>query len=165
MGFQTPMDKRSYLSLAVGLGMSVALFSSVFVLAFVAKLLTRGQLDILSLLGFAGVGWVGGYGARYALRATVRLADEAEERPLALKPRAALEGQIMLLARAAKGVVSAAEVAAATQLSADESHQALRALVKQGTAEIWVTDEGGLVYAFPELLEGFKEGARSPLVD
>ncbi len=49
-----------------------------------------------------------------------------------------------------------------THLTLHESHQALRGLVKQGVAEVWVTDEGGIVYVFPELFAGYKDGASGP---
>lgn len=155
------MDQRSYLSLAAGLGSSVAFLSAVFALAFLAKLLTQGELRALYLLGFTAAAWLGGVTARYAFRALAESEDLAEP-PLVPKPRASVIGQIMLLARSAKGRLSASEVAAATNLSVAESHQVLRGLIKEGVADIWINDAGGLVYVFPELLEDFKETAKSP---
>ena len=160
MGFQTLMDRRSYLSLLAGLGSSVALFSVVFALAF-AKLLTQGEGRILYLLGFAVAACVGSYLARHALRGLMDLRTPPEHSSPA--PRSPFAGQVMLLARSTKGRLSASEVAAATSLSVAESHRVLRSLVKEGAADIWITDEGGVVYVFPELFEGFKETARSPL--
>ena len=69
----------------------------------------------------------------------------------------------MLLARAAKGRLNAYEVAAATQLNVDQSHQELEELVKRDVTELWVTDEGGIVYVFPEFFEGVKDSAKNPL--
>ncbi len=161
------MDKRSYLSLLAASGLSLALFSMVFVLAFLAKAFTQGKLNVLYLLGFTVAAWVGVYVTRYALRAFAGLTTELAESGVievpAPKPRASLVGQIMLLARASKGRLSASEVAAATHLSVNESHQMLRTLVKQGIADIWLNNAGGVVYVFPELFEDFKETARSPL--
>ena len=154
------MDPRSYLSLLAASGLSVALFSAVFVLAFLAKLLTQGKLNALYLLGFTVTAWVAWSLTRYALQALIG----SEDSPTALpKAHRSVTGQIMLLARAAKGRLSASEVAAATHLSVEESHRALKTLVKSGIADIWLNDAGGVVYVFPELFEDFKETARSPL--
>ena len=155
------MDQRSYLSLAAGLGSSVAFLSAAFALAFLAKLLTQGELRILYLLGFTAAAWLGGFVARYAFRALGE-PESPEDRPTSPKPRASVMGQIMLLARSAKGRLSASEVAAATNLSVAESHQVLKGLIEEGVADIWINDAGGLVYVFPELLEDFKETAKSP---
>ena len=157
------MDPRSYLSLLAASGLSAALFSAVFVLAFLAKLLTQGKLNPLYLLGFALAAWVGLYLARYALRACFTLSENSPEEVPKPKARPSVTGQIMLLARATKGRLSASEVAAATHLSVEESHRALKTLVKSGIADIWLNDAGGVVYVFPELFEDFKETARSPL--
>ena len=73
------MDKRSYLSLLAASGLSLALFSMVFVLAFLAKAFTQGKLNVLYLLGFTVAAWVGVYVTRYALRAFAVLAAEPIE--------------------------------------------------------------------------------------
>ncbi len=155
------MDRKSYLSLIAGSGLSAALFSSVFALALLTKALTQGELRVLYLFGFVAAAWASGLVTRYTLRA---LADEppAKEHPDP-RPSSSVKGHVMLLARSAKGRLSASEVAAATKLSVAESHQVLKGLIKEGVADIWITDSGGVVYVFPELLEDFKEGARSPL--
>ena len=157
------MDRKSYLSLIAGSGLSAALFSSVFALALLTKTLTQGELRVLYLFGFVAAAWAGGLVTRYALR-TLAAEPPVEERPDP-KPSSPAKGHVMLLARSAKGRLSASEVAAATKLSVAESHQVLKGLIKEGVADIWITDSGGVVYVFPELLEDFKESAKSPFAD
>lgn len=158
------MDKRSYFSLLAGLGFSLGLFSLAFTLAFIAQLLTQGQTRPLYLLAFATISYIGWLLTRYAFRAAHTLDIETPAaQPASPRFRPSLEEQILLLARAAKGRLSASEVAAVTHLGLDESHNELKKLVKVGVAEMWVTDEGGFVYVFPEFFAGFKESARDPL--
>ena len=158
------MDKRSYLSLLAGFGSSAAIFSSAFVLVFVVKLFSQGRTSILYLLGFALAAIAGWASARYALQAAARLEPAVPAgRSTPPKPRAPLPGQVMLLARAAEGRLSATEVAAATGLTVDASREVLEELIREGVAELWLNDDGGYVYVFPELFKGFKNGAKSPL--
>lgn len=157
------MDRRSYLSLLAGLGLSAGFFSAVFALALVAKLLTQGRLRLLPLLAFTLIAWAGLRLARYALRAAAEVRDRRPEPRPVPEPSGSSAGQVMLLARAAKGRLSATEVAVATGLTVDASRDVLEALIREGVAELWLNDDGGFVYAFPELLEGFKDGAKSPL--
>ena len=158
------MDKRSYLSLLAGFGFSAALFSSVFALALVAKLFSQGRTNVLYLFGFALAAVAAWALARYAFLAAARLEPPVPAtRSAPPKPRAPLPGQVMLLARAAGGRLSATEVAAATGLTVDVSREVLEELIREGVAELWLNDDGGYVYAFPELFRDFKDGAKSPL--
>lgn len=155
------MDKRSYLSLLTGFGLSAALFSSAFALTLLVKLFAAGRTNLLYLLGFSLAAAAAWSLTRYALNAVTQIVAEVPVRRA--RPQASAEQQVMLLARAAKGRLSAAEVAAATGLTADASHEVLEGLIRAGVAELWLSEGGGFVYAFPELLEGFKDGAKSPL--
>ena len=158
------MDKRSYLSLLVGFGFSAAVFSSAFALALVAKLFSQGRTNVLYLLGFALTAAAAWALARYAFLAAARLEPPVPAtRSAPPKPRSPLPGQVMLLARAAGGRLSATEVAAATGLTVDVSREVLEELIREGVAELWLNDDGGYVYAFPELFRDFKDGAKSPL--
>lgn len=159
------MDRRSYLSLLAGLGFSSTLFSAVLTSTFVAKLLTQGHVNILYLFGFAAATWGAGYLTYYALHAAARSEAPPKPEPVRRAPINSPKRQIMLLAQATKGRLSASEVAAATRLSLDESRYELESLVREGVAEIWLTDEGGFVYVFPELFAGFKDNAKNPLSD
>ena len=159
--FDKQLDKRSYLSLLAGLGGSTLFFSAVFSLALVVKLLTRGTPNGLYLAGFGAVGYAAWRLTKYALRAAAELA-EPDPPPDVTPKQQKLHGQVMQLAQAAKGRLSASDVAAATHLGITESHRLLKTLVKKGVAEVWVTDDGGLVYVFPEFFAGFKEGASDP---
>ena len=55
------------------------------------------------------------------------------------------------------------EVAAATGLTVAVSREVLEELIREGVAELWINDDGGYVYAFPELFRDFKDSAKSPL--
>ena len=156
------LDKRSYLSLLAGLGGSTLLFSAVFMLALVAKLLTKGTPNGLYLAGFGAVGYAAWRLTKYAVRTAAALAEPA---PSVTPQQQKLRGQVMQLAQAAGGRLSASDVAAGTHLGITESHRLLKALVKQGVAEVWVRDDGGLVYVFPEFFAGFKEGASDPFAN
>ena len=171
MEFQTSLDadkhldKRSYLSLLAGLGGSLLLFSAVFALALVAKLLTQGTSNGFYLAGFGAVGYAAWRLTKYALRTAAELVEPEPPIHTTPKGQVRLESQVMQLAQAAKGRLSASDVAAGTHLGITESHRLLKALVKKGVAEVWVTDNGGLVYVFPEFFAGFKEGANDPFAE
>ena len=65
--------------------------------------------------------------------------------------RHAMESEIVRLAQARGGKLLAVEVAMAMHVAEDTAREALDGMVARSRAELEVTDEGNLVYAFPTL--------------
>lgn len=150
------MEKRSYLSLLSGVGFSLLMMSALFVISFLLKFLTTGHLHLFYMLLFAGAGYAGYY--------LIKLTFPWNLKDAAAKPKdfTKLRQQVLLLAQAQKGRVAVSEVAKLTGLSLNESTTLLKDLVREGLAEVWVTEQGGLVYVFKEFFPDYKESAQDP---
>lgn len=128
------------------LGVTLALFSSFFVVAAIADL-AGGDTETATgvLLGllvfFSGTGFAGGYLAWRKLRSAEPTLDDEERERLVLR-----------LAADRQGRLTAAEVAAHTPLSLRESQQMLDRLEQHRAAELQLTPDGAMVYRFPQLL-------------
>lgn len=90
-----------------------------------------------------------------------RALDEPEAEDSILP--AALEVDLLRLARAHGARLTAEDVALHDDVGIDEAQRRLVALVNKGVAEPWVGESGVVVYVFPAFLVGEKGTARSPL--
>ena len=81
------------------------------------------------------------------------LPEEPEYRAPRHKPHPGqLELEILALAEQREGVLAPARVALASSVPVETARRALDKLVESHDAELRVTRDGGLVYAFPEFL-------------
>jgi hypothetical protein len=128
------------------LGVTLALFSSFFVMAAIGDLFggdteTKTSVLLGLLVFFSGTGFAGAYLAKRSLRSPEpTLTDEERER------------LVLRLAADHQGRLTAAEVAAHTPLSLQESQQMLERLEQHRAAELQLTPDGAMVYHFPQLL-------------
>ena len=92
------------------------------------------------------------FGAVPATRAAVNLAGRWAEgmRSTRDRPRM-LEATVLRLAAAHAGAVSVVGVAASGGMSLDEAQRTLDSLAARGYATMQISDEGVVLYAFPEL--------------
>jgi hypothetical protein len=79
--------------------------------------------------------------------------------------RHAMESEIVRLAQARGGKLLAVEVAMALHVAEDAAREALDAMVARERAELEVTDEGNLVYAFPTLRQLSDKSTARGLLD
>jgi len=64
-----------------------------------------------------------------------------------------IEQVILKIAKANKGIITASDVALASNQSIEEAKKALDAMVSKGHAELRVRQSGALVYAIPDLMD------------
>ena len=79
--------------------------------------------------------------------------------------RHAMESEIVRLAQARGGKLLAVEVAMSLHVAEDTAREALDAMVARERAELEVTDEGNLVYAFPTLRQLSDKSTARGLLD
>jgi hypothetical protein len=135
------------------LGVGIAIFSTFFVMFAIGDLVTGGDGKttkgvLLGLLGFfAGTGLVGVKLMMMGFRSdTKRVPQEPELTEFEKEQR------ILAFAGSKAGHVTPTEVALNCRLSLKESEVTLNRLVKQGAAEVQITDDGVMVYTFPGFL-------------
>lgn len=138
------------------LGWFIVASSGFFVLAALGELLSgeTGETEpgVVAGLGlfFAVIGWLG-----------YRLARNSQTRSRPAGPTP--EQRILALAKQNKGRITLAEVVLGTGLGADEAREHLREMVRDGMAELHVSDGGDEVYAFAGFMPETKQTARDPL--
>lgn len=78
------------------------------------------------------------------------------------KPKT-LEQAILIVAEERRGVVTPSRVALAAEVGVEKARDALDKLVRQGFADVRVSDEGVMLYVFPEFLEEVDRDGRDSL--
>jgi hypothetical protein len=129
------MESRKW----VGFGL-LALAGFMFI-GFLGSSRALGPSSIAALLIVVALPAIGGI----ALIRGIGKGDQARRDRLR---QATIEAEVMKLAIAESGKLTALEVATALSLPQDEANRALDAMVEREIADIEITDEGVLVYTF-----------------
>ncbi len=87
-----------------------------------------------------------------------RRTSAKERQFLEQRKTAYIERQILRAAKKSKGVLTPAEVALGTSLSIEEAEKQLQRFAEKGYAGMDVTDDGRIVYRFPEFLPEDRSG-------
>jgi len=139
------------------IGWLLVAISALFVVVAVGDLLDggdRGDIRPQINLGIAAFFIVVGYFG-------FRLATSKPPGPQALSR----EQQILALAHRANGKLTLAEAVLHSRMSVTEVKGVLKDLVRQGLAELHLTEGGEEVYAFSGLVPEEKESAKDPFVE
>jgi hypothetical protein len=81
-----------------------------------------------------------------------RRTSARERRFLEQRKTAYIERQILRAAKKSKGILTPAEVALGTSLSIEEAERQLQRFAEKGYAGMDVTEDGRIIYRFPEFL-------------
>jgi uncharacterized membrane-anchored protein len=129
-------------------GVVLLLISAFMLLGFVRSGANFAAMNtVLALLVSVVVPAVGGV-------VLLRVANRSERRRgtrVDRVRRATIESEILRLAMLHAGRLTADEVASALALQPDEAKTTLDGLVTREAADLDITDDGGLVYTFPDV--------------
>lgn len=136
------------------LGWLVVALSAFFVIAALGDLIggTSGE---------AGPGVVAGLAIFFAITGFLGYRMAVSPKPGEQPPSA--EQRILALAQQMKGRVTLAEIVLNCQLRPEQAREMLKDMVRQGLAELHVSDGGEEVYAFGGLMPEEKNSAKDPL--
>ena len=138
------------------LGWFVLASSGFFVLAALGDLLSGGT-------GETEPGVIAGLGVFFTITGYLgwRLIKNSQNSAKANQPTP--EQRILALAKQNKGRITLAEIVLSCNLEADQARQHLREMVREGMAELHLSDGGDEVYAFAGFMPETKQSAKDPL--
>lgn len=134
------------------LGILVMALSGFFVIAALADLITGGD-------GTTEPGIIAGLLVFFLL---VGYAGYRLYRSSPAQPLASPEQRILALATQMQGRVTLAEVVLHSGLEVPQARELMKRLVRQGLAELYISDGGEEVYAFGGLMPQEKQSAKDP---
>lgn len=137
------------------LGLLILASSAFFVMAAIADLISGDSKTepgvLLGLLVFFALTGYGGY----------RMYRGGKRPPNPIPP----QQRILALAEKNQGRITLAEVVLYCDLKTEEAREHLKTMVRQGLAELHVSEGGEEVYAFGGLMPEEKRSATDPLED